>query len=699
MSPRDPAVRLAVALALTLAAGTTRAAEPPPGDENADEAAPPSAPSTEEGSAPEDRAPGHRTVIRPAPSVERWERPTAIIDRSQLDDAAADLPEVLDHQPGLDVTRLGGLLSFSLLSIRGSTADQVLVFVDGIPLNVAEGGPVDLSALPLGPVGSVAIYRGMSPLVLGSSAIGGAVDIRTRRVHGHRLELEVGGGSFSTRTARGFYGYGEERVGVGVAVDYQGTDGDFPYTSDGGTAWTTEDDFARTRRNNAADQFGLTAKLQALVDEGVRISSLMMILHRSGGLPGLGLWDTEQSHLATTRSLAGVRVEALGGPIQIAATGYASLSLTGLQDPLGEIGLGSDDSQSLSLVPGFTVAARAPLMDEDDPWRLTPVAVASWRWERWSQTHGDRVADPDATESGAGRHVVTAAAGAALHAEPLDSALAVAARFEGGWSSLDDGESRSVTGWSFRAALANRSLPDTRLQLAVTRSLRLPSLYELYGDTGYVLGNGDLVPERGVGVELGFSHYASWFEDGLLTVEGAVFANFVDDLIQMVQNSQGVARPENVDAGRIAGVEAGLSFDGWRHLRLRAALTWLDAVNTSDLAAREGKRLPFRPELASHGRLELYHDFHGATVGEVALRVELDHASGSYLDHANLVAVPARLVLGLGAEARLLRNQLRVDVAVRNVADNRVQDLSGYPLPGLSVMATLGWTPNLEDSR
>ncbi|PKN55471.1 MAG: hypothetical protein CVU56_21020 [Deltaproteobacteria bacterium HGW-Deltaproteobacteria-14] len=633
-----------------------------------------------------------KTVIRPAPSVQRWERPTAVVDRSQLEDAGADLAEALDHQPGLGVARLGGLLSFSLLSVRGSTADQVLVFVDGIPLNAAEGGPVDLSSLPLGPIGAVAIYRGLSPLVLGSSAIGGAVDVRTRQLRGDRLELEVGGGSFATRTARVFYGHGEGPVGAGIAIDYQGTAGDFPYVADGGTAWTDADDVTRRRRNNAADQVGVMAKLRGRLGEDVRLTALALVVHRSAGLPGIGLYDTEASHLATTRTVSGVRLEALGGPVQLATTAYFSLSQTRFDDPAGEIGLATGGSRNLSLIPGLTVAARAPLSAEDAPWRLTPMAVASWRWERWQREDPA----PDVPASGAGRHVVTAAAEATLAGDPVESELSVAARFEGAWSDTDGGASQSVTGWSLRAALLQRSIPDTRFQLAVTRSLRLPSLYELYGDTGYVLGNAALRSERSVGVELGVSHDASWFHAGRLTFEGAVFANFVDDLIQLVQNSQGVARPENVDSGRIVGVEAGLSLDAWRHLRVSGALTWLDAVDTSELAARRGKRLPFRPELATHGRVELYHDFHGAAVGEVGLRVEFSQTSGNTLDHANLVTVPARLVLGVGVEARLWRDQLRFDLAVRNVLDDRVQDLSGFPLPGVSAMATLGWTPDLS---
>ena len=634
-----------------------------------------------------------RTVITPPPNAQHWERPSAVVDRSQLQDALSDLPEVLDHQPGLDVTRLGGLLSFSLLSIRGSTADQVLVFVDGIPLNAAEGGPVDLSALPLGPVGSVAIYRGLSPLMLGSSAIGGAVDVRTRQLRGQRLELEAGGGSFATRTARAFYGDGTRAWGAGLAVDYQGTAGDFPYRADGGAAWTTADDVERHRSNNAADQVAVLGKGRVALGDHAELTLLELVVHRAAGLPGIGLYDTEASHIETTRSVFGARLVALGGPLQLAATAYFSWSRTRVSDPKGEVGLGAGASRNDSLVPGLTVAVRAPLTPEDAPWRLTPLLVASCRWERWSP----ETDAPGGGPPGAGRLIVTAAGGLDLAADPLDSEFDVAARVEGAWSTTDGGPTTSVADFSLRAALVQRSIPDTRLQLAVTRSLRLPSLYELYGDTGYVLGNAALRSERGTGLELGLSHDAGWFHAGRLTLEATAFATFVDDLIQLVQNSQGVARPENIDSGRIMGVELGASVDAWHHLRLRGALTWLDAVDTSDLAARRGKRLPFRPELAAHGRLELYHDWHGAAVGEVAVRLELDHASGDYLDHANLVLVPSRLVIGVGAEARFWHDQLRLDVAVRNVGNDRVQDLSGFPLPGLSAMATLAWTPTLDE--
>ena len=93
----------------------------------------------------------------------------------------------------------GGLGSFSTMSIRGSTAEQVQVYLDGVPLNQALGGGVDLGELSLAGVESIEVYRGAVPARFGGNSIGGVVNIRTRRPgKGSVFGLQVGGGSFAT---------------------------------------------------------------------------------------------------------------------------------------------------------------------------------------------------------------------------------------------------------------------------------------------------------------------------------------------------------------------------------------------------------------------------------------------------------------------------------------------------------------------
>jgi len=668
---RGASALLALAALLHPAAAGASAGEPDPAPLPGGEEAPP---------------PEHRTLIRRGPSVDHWSRPSAIIDRGAMGDAGADLPEVLDAQPGLRVTRLGGLGSFSLLSIRGSTAEQVQVTLDGVPLNTADGAPVDLATLPLGPIGAVALYRGLSPVIAGSSALGGHVAIQSREPRGHRLELEVGGGSFGARAARAFYSHGASTWGLAAAVDYQGSTGDFSYLHDGGTAWDPSDDRRVRRENNAFDQGSVLLKGRLRLGPSVRLTVVELASHTRRGLPGIGLYETRESHLTLWRSVLGARLEADLPDVQLAVTTYLAWARTELDDPLGEIGLGAARTRDTSWVPGVTAAMRwAAIAGEE--LALTALASASWRLERLEP---ERAGGASAGAPSVERHIASVAAELELEERATRTTLVLSGR----WEAAARGQGGDGGGGSLRAAIVQRAIPDTRISLQASRGLRLPSLFELHGDTGYVLGNPGLRPEVAHGLELAIAHDALGVGGrGLLTVELAAFAHWVDDLVQYVQNAQQVARPDNVARARITGLEAGLFADLLGHLRLRGSATWMDAIDTSDVAARRGRQLPLRPRWQVGFRVEGYLDLGGAVISQLGIRADVDHLAGNSVDRANLVRLPARTLIGAGLWAHFARGALRLDLALRNLGGDQVQDLMGFPLPGTSMMASLTWIP------
>lgn len=662
---------VAVLLASAAAAGPVRADEPPP---------------------------ARGTVVK-RPASPEWSKPSSVVDRSQLQDAGADLGEALDEQPGLRVTRLGGLGAFSTASIRGSTADQVGVYLDGIPLGGADGGPVDLSTLPVGPIEAIGIYRGSAPSILGASAIGGVLALRSRGLEGHSLELEALGGSFDTRGARVFYGFGDDRWGLGIAVDYLGSEGDFAYTSDGGTAWDSSDDVQRTRRNNAFDQLSVMLKSRLQLTDEVRLTLLDLVSWHERGLAGLALFDTEALSASAVRNVAGARLEAGPDDTRVAAAAWVAYGRSALDDPLRELPGGAGSSDDRSLTPGGSLSLRL-VRELSEDLVLTPVASLGYRFERYVPY---RDAGPAQGVPPSERHLASAAGEVALHVVPADLELFLSGRYEGAWGSVVDDRvvgdpvsaSPEAHGGSGRFGLAWRAHPTTTLTLGAARALRVPTLFELFGDTGYALGNPRLRPEIGHTLDLGLRHDADWLGEGhYLVLELGGFVMWSEDLIQYVQNASGVSRPENVDAARVAGLELGLFADLASHVRVRASLTLMDARNTSEIAAREGNQLPFRPALQAYARLELYHAF-GGCLTDAGLHVEVEGVEGNHLDHANLVELPGRLLVGAGAWARV-SDQLRLDLTLRNLTDQRVVDLAGYPLPGLTAMASLRWTPPLE---
>jgi vitamin B12 transporter len=601
-----------------------------------------------------------------------------------MEDAGADLPQVLDRQVGLRMTRLGGLGSFASLSIRGSTSDQVRTYVDGIPLDGADGGPVDFGAIPLGPLNAVALYRGYAPVLYGGSAIGGVVDIRTASLRRPRITATVEGGSFGTYGLDVFAGQGNARWGLAMGLGVRVSAGDFTYLNDAGTAFDSSDDRSVRRKNNASRQAHVMLKGRVDLGNAWQVRALNLLTMTDRGLPGSGLFETKASRLKTLRNVLGIRLESLGAPVQFAATGYLTASETLLNDPLGEVGLGPDQTDDVSLVPGLDMAARTKLvLSTAGQWSLSPILSVALRHEGFSP---DKGTGPDADASDVGRTVVSGAGLVRVVSGALRTALMLEGRWEQAFTDASD-----TGGGSLRAEIVTRPVDGLTLSAAVSHALRLPTLFELYGDSGYVLGNGGLVPERATQVEASVGYEAQVL-DGTLQVEASVFTGSVDNLIQYVQNAQQVSRPENVDAARLSGVEAGLYADLAQHLRLRSSLTWLDTENASDIAARRGRQLPLRPRWKAYQRVEIYHDFAG-TVGEVAVWAALDHLSGNTLDHAALVEVSARWLVAAGVDVAL-DEAVRLSLVGRNLGDDRALDLAGFPLPGPTVMASLRWSPS-----
>ncbi len=164
---------------------------------------------------------------------------------------AVSLAEILDRATGVNIKRYGGLGSFSTVSIRGSTAEQVLVFLDGVPLNHAIGGAVDFGRLPVTGVESVEVYRGAIPARYGGNSIGGVVHIRTESASGTgATQLQTTIGSFgSAMVTASMARQSSSRKFTGL-LDYSRSRNDFRFLDDNGTEYNSADDAWVKRRNS-----------------------------------------------------------------------------------------------------------------------------------------------------------------------------------------------------------------------------------------------------------------------------------------------------------------------------------------------------------------------------------------------------------------------------------------------------------------
>src|SRR5262249_49792748 len=146
-------------------------------------------------------------VAEAAPAPAETTPFVTVIDVGGSAEEVRTLAETLAESAGVQVRSLGGLGAYSSVSIRGSSSAQGAVVLDGVPLNRGSLGGVDLSLLPLDALERIEVWRGQVPPELGGEAIGGAINLVTRRATSQSATAaSLSYGSFGTRKVDLFRG-------------------------------------------------------------------------------------------------------------------------------------------------------------------------------------------------------------------------------------------------------------------------------------------------------------------------------------------------------------------------------------------------------------------------------------------------------------------------------------------------------------
>ena len=123
-----------------------------------------------------------------------------VIGPDEIAQSGSDsLVSLLQRQPGVEIARNGGPGATSGIFLRGANATQTLVLIDGMRVSSSSSGATALEAVPLDQVDHIEILRGPASSLYGADAIGGVVQIFTRRgQRGMHANASVGYGSYAT---------------------------------------------------------------------------------------------------------------------------------------------------------------------------------------------------------------------------------------------------------------------------------------------------------------------------------------------------------------------------------------------------------------------------------------------------------------------------------------------------------------------
>jgi vitamin B12 transporter len=181
------------------------------------------------------------------------------------------LIELLQAQRGVEVARNGGPGTASSVFLRGADGKQTIVLIDGVRIGSSTLGSANWSALPLANIDHIEIVYGPLSTLYGADAIGGVLQIFTKRGEGApSVTALLGGGSAATRSMQaGVSGSTEGAHSVSYAL-YAGHE-----HADGFSA-TTAGNFSYNPDNDGYDKDSASGQLTFALAKGHELGVLYL---------------------------------------------------------------------------------------------------------------------------------------------------------------------------------------------------------------------------------------------------------------------------------------------------------------------------------------------------------------------------------------------------------------------------------------
>jgi vitamin B12 transporter len=155
--------------------------------------------------------------------------PVTVISREDIElSLATDLSELLRFEAGIDIGRNGGPGQATSVFLRGTESNHTLVLIDGVRMNPSTIGGAAIQNIAPELIERIEIVKGARSALFGTDAIGGVINIITRRAEETYFESGIGGGSFETQSGQVSGGSRNADGEFGVNLNWQTTDGYAP---------------------------------------------------------------------------------------------------------------------------------------------------------------------------------------------------------------------------------------------------------------------------------------------------------------------------------------------------------------------------------------------------------------------------------------------------------------------------------------
>jgi len=506
-----------------------------------------------------------------------------VISREQLAKMSGETIAGILEQSGLaTISSDGSPGGKQTISLRGSASNQVLILVDGVPLNSAADGTADLSQISTAEIQQIEVYQ-QAPVSIGSQAIGGVINIVTLDPSADRTALQVTLSEYGERQAAITLGRAFLDWYILGIFDHKQSNGEYRYrvvADDGLDVFTRNYDetFYRQHADYRRDCISIKADPPGGFLLGIKYQSLFR--HNPDYLPLIELdheATTEDRREEFTLTYDGSSSEILP-KISVKGEGYQ-------QETVTDYGSDYPVLYNASKISGEVYSINLDWQRAVQSWSEVQFGTGA-HWERvWSDqlTGGeqDRLHEFLYFQ---------------VQGNPLEDWLNPLSLgvFSGVRADLyRDEEAFIHPRLGIEVSSGNELYGKLRGEAA--GAYRLPSFNSLFWKEDLQSeGNPDLKPERSVNQE--YSATGGW---GGVEASISYFDREITDLIYWRLDFDNRWKPLNIASATIYGIDYRLRFKSpWEKYQSDLTIThqWLKALNTTGETNTDGKTLIYRPE-------------------------------------------------------------------------------------------------------
>ena len=567
---------------------------------------------------------------------------------SSADASQRTLSDIIESSSGAQILRMGN--HGSHLQVRGSDTDDVIVLLDGIPLNHSLGS-TSLESLPLSMLSSATLYSGSQSAVFGSGATGGVLSLTSPQPGLPKTTFSTIIGSFETHK----YQFSHEghllNMPFLIYCEQLDSKGDFAYLDDKSTQYNTTDDTIETRHNNHLSSFSTLLKSQL---EFIGQDHMLLHYYQSrNGTPGTlnqPTYKTSQSSHSLRLGYRSTGHTLLGSPLEW--QGYYQTQQRAYLDPDNELFINGDVAQQdYRIGTSFDWSVYPHIMGQPFSWSLSP------KLEEQSLS--------DQNKDFPKRRLAQVSSG--IEVPLFSDGLTLQWDMTSAYYHREHHLSASSLGFLF-------PVTDAWLLKGHTGSgFKIPSYQDLYAMYGAFKPNEDLQPELSEDRDIGIL-----YQTDQLQLSSIYFERDITNLIEYEWSSGMYIRPVNIGKARLSGFENRIN---WQLAPIRFSYHGLmmDSKDQTGIRNRDHTTLIHHPHQKSS--LKLVYELRDTLIfNSWDLFAEYIYIGQNYttrgLDHT----LPDRKWWNLGLLWRPIPT-MTLQTRFQNIFNHQSQDFYGYPLP------------------